>query len=299
MTSTDALYNHLLQARELAQTLRARQPEGRAPNVAPSVVIGTPKIATGIRRLDDLLGGGLPMGTTTLLHGAPYTGKSAAQRTFFLQGLRSQQPSIYLLTDTSASEMSRKLHSLDPEVGNLEKRDLCAYIDVYTKLIGEKDKHKHAKYVDEAHRWDKVLTVIERTHQQQLRKHPGPSRLVIESISSLMMELGPANTFRFLRALLGRFAKRGGTALVAIDTGMHEGHEIETIKHLCRGMISLRESNTQFFLRIEGIPTEFAPGWVEYEHDERSFDVTGSFASGRIRGGQHSASMAMPFQVTP
>lgn len=293
-SNATTVYQHLIQTREIAQAIRART----APGKTPALPVGTPKILTGIRRLDDLLGGGLPQGTTTLLLGAPFTGKSAAQRRFFVEGLRSQQPSIYLLTDTSASDMSRKLHAHDPDIADLERKDLCAYIDVYTKLIGEKDKHKRAHYVEDAHRWDKVLGVIERTHQQQLRKHPGPSRLVIESISSLMMELGPGNTFRFLRTLLGRFAKRGGTALIAIDTGMHEGNQVETIKHLCRGMVSLREGNGQYYLRIEGLPTEFAPGWVEYEFEDGTFDVTGSFASGRIRGGQQTHA-AQVFQVTP
>ena len=292
MEST-AVYQHLIKNGDATHTLRGRKTTKVGPS-SPAT-----RLATGVRRLDDLLGGGLPQGTTTLLHGPPFTGKGVLERKFFLEGLRNGQPSIFLLTDTSASNMSQLLHDHDPTIANLETRDLCAYIDVYTKLIGERDQHHRATYVNDARRWEDVLRVIERTQQQQLKAHPGPSRLVIESISSLMIELGPTATFRFLRTLVGRFARCGGTSMVSIETGMHESQDIETVKHLCRGMISMRENNDQYFLRVEGLPTEFQPGWVEYEFGDKHFELTGSFASGRIRGGNHAPQQSVAFQLTP
>lgn len=292
MDPTTAVYRQLIKNGEAAQALRGRKAAKGATSAAP-------RLATGVRRLDDLLGGGLPQGTATLLHGPPFTGKGVLGRKFFLEGLRQGQPSIFLLTDTSASNMSELLHESEPTAANLEKPGLCAYVDVYTKLIGERDEHESATYVPDPQRWEDVLRVIEKTQQKQLKAHPGPSRLVIESISSLMVELGPTATFRFLRTLVGRFARRGGTSVVAIETGMHDSQDIETVKHLCRGMLSMRENNDQHYLRVEGLPTEFQPGWVEYEFGDGHFELTGSFASGRIRGGSQAPVQSAQFQVTP
>ena len=75
-------------------------------------------------------------------------------------------------------------------------------------------------------------------------KRPGvvPGHEVVGAVDALgpgatRFALGERIGIAWLRHTCGvcRFCRRGGTALVAIEAGMHEPHEVQTIKHLCSG----------------------------------------------------------------
>lgn len=53
------------------------------------------RMAFGIRKLDDMLFGGLPSGSATALLGAPGTGKTLLGLSFLVEGARQGQPGVY------------------------------------------------------------------------------------------------------------------------------------------------------------------------------------------------------------
>ena len=50
------------------------------------------KVSTGIKGLDEITGGGLPAGRTTLLCGGPGCGKTLLATSFLVQGARNGEP---------------------------------------------------------------------------------------------------------------------------------------------------------------------------------------------------------------
>src|SRR5581483_7169188 len=80
----------------------------------PGNAPGASKVEIGVRRLDDLLEGGLPAGSTTLVYGPPFLGKELLTRLFLLHGLRSGIPGILVLTSTATSDARQQLAQLDP-----------------------------------------------------------------------------------------------------------------------------------------------------------------------------------------
>lgn len=238
-------------------------------------------ISSGVPRLDVLLGGGFQPGSSILIHGPPFTGKSLFQRAFFLESLRARAASLYILTDQRAAAVSTLLGEMDATAPTLERVAPAIYVDCYTRYVGGEVQHPQAIALDGL----ADLAAIERATIDALPQAATPApRVVLQSISTLMLEAGPTATLRFLRHLLGRLRLAGCTTLFGLESGMHPPTEVQALKHLCDGLLETREDDERFFLRVDGLPVAFRPGWIEYEYSPTHVDLTGSFAPERIRG---------------
>ena len=70
-------------------------------------------ISTGFAQLDQMLRGGVPVGTLTLIDGSPSTGKSVLCQQITRQALRVGQGVAYFTSDHSSEELVMQMASLD------------------------------------------------------------------------------------------------------------------------------------------------------------------------------------------
>lgn len=80
---------------------------------------GTGPLSSGVEALDQLLGGGLERGTSTLLSGAPGTGKSTIAVLFAVAAARRGERAALFLFDESESTMRKRLRGMDIEIDAL------------------------------------------------------------------------------------------------------------------------------------------------------------------------------------
>lgn len=79
------------------------------------------RAATGIRGLDDLLGGGIPRGTWTLLSGENGTGKTVFAMEFVWHGLCQGEVCLYELTDQPVETQRTYFRSFGWDLPSFEK----------------------------------------------------------------------------------------------------------------------------------------------------------------------------------
>jgi KaiC/GvpD/RAD55 family RecA-like ATPase len=260
-----------------APALPARETEGFAYQ-EPRALLDH-KLSTGVERLDLLLGGGYTPGCATLLFGPAFCGKQQLQQAAVLRAARDGVHTTFLLHTIGAQAMSARLAAMDPTFPAAEAAGLVHYVDAHSRFLGESTGHPGTTYVDDPHDVAGLLAAVE---AKGARRPPG--LLAIESASTLLIDLGAAKAFTFLRTVLGRTLTQGGVGLVCLEGGMHADAEVQMAKHLCAGMVELRKKGEAHCLHVEGLETAYArPGWIEYEFTSRSFKVTGSFASRTIR----------------
>jgi circadian clock protein KaiC len=91
-----------------------------AAPVASPVMVATAqqesKKSIGIPRLDEMMRGGLPAGSITLLLGASGTGKTLLGSHFLLAGSTQGEPGLYFGFSETASQMARKLARLGLDI---------------------------------------------------------------------------------------------------------------------------------------------------------------------------------------
>ena len=241
------------------------------------------KVKSGVRRLDDLLYGGFPLGTQILLNGAAHTGKDVLARLFSVEGLRLGVPSIWIVTDKTYTQVREDLLGLFPTLPDAEKKGMLRFVDLYSRSVGATGAASGVRLLNST---DK--TVLEQLAQvvngfaEELKDAFHSYRLIFESVSTLTAYLDSTSTFRFLQPFVGRRKIDQAVAYYVLDSGMHSESDLETLEHMVDGSINLKVEQMKTFLSVRGIGEAQARTWVGYSFTKRSFNL-GSFSLEHIR----------------
>jgi circadian clock protein KaiC len=102
---------------------RVRGPEG--PIAEPE----TPdeRVPTGAVGLDEMLGGGLPRASATVVQGGTGTGKTLLGLQFLLEGARNGEPGIHFTLEETANQLRRIAAGFGWELRSLEERGLFTF----------------------------------------------------------------------------------------------------------------------------------------------------------------------------
>jgi circadian clock protein KaiC len=102
---------------------RVRSPEG--PIAEPE----TPdeRAPTGAAGLDEMLGGGLPRASSTVVLGGTGTGKTLLALQFLIEGARNGEPGIHFTLEETANQLRRIAQSFGWDLRPLEERGLLTF----------------------------------------------------------------------------------------------------------------------------------------------------------------------------
>jgi len=107
--------------------------EGTAVASAVKTADDDRRVPMGIPGLDDMLGGGLPVGYSLLLVGPSGSGKTIFSTEFLAEGIRRGEPGVIAAFEKSPSQLlgNRRLYSMvqDGKVGVIDTRSLDLSID--------------------------------------------------------------------------------------------------------------------------------------------------------------------------
>ncbi|HEV2519805.1 MAG TPA: ATPase domain-containing protein [Thermoplasmata archaeon] len=242
------------------------------------------RMPTGVRRLDDLLFGGLPTGSQVLLNGPAHSGKEILARLFVAEGLKRGIPAIWVVTDKSYTQIRDEMTGLLPSYRELEGRGLVRYVDLYSKALGvTQPSEAGVKLLQTSDRGAlEQLGQSVNAFSQELKERAPAYRLVFESVSTVTAYLDTTAMFRFLQPFTGRRRLDGAAAYYNIETGMHTDSDVETLEHMVDGSINLKLDQLKMFLSVRGITDVQSRDWVGYTFTKRAFSL-GSFSLDHIR----------------
>ena len=124
----------------------------RGTTVGPAIEVapGEERVTMGIPGLDEMLGGGLPVGYSLLVVGPSGCGKTILATEFLAEGVRIGEPGVIAAFEKSPSQLlSRKLNALtkDGKVGVINTRSLDLSIDEILHDLIEMINRMQAKRV--------------------------------------------------------------------------------------------------------------------------------------------------------
>jgi len=238
-------------------------------------------VKTGIERLDELLKGGIPAKTNTLVYAPPFIGKETILKHFVLSGLEEGEPIIFVLTDKSFSEMREEMKNMDKKFVDYENEGKVKYIDVYSKGVELHEEGQNVIFVDSPINREMITAAIISTEREFAEKYGG-HRLVLDSLSTLIVYSDAKAVFRFLQVVSGTCKRLGATSMFSMTRGMHEEIEVQTIKHLMDGVIEMREEGSRMQIRVQGCGEVVSRNWIDYLLEKDEIKLTGAFRMSRV-----------------
>ncbi len=167
-----------------------------------------PKAPTGIEGLDEVTGGGLPQGRTTLLCGSAGCGKTLLAMEFLVHGaLQYDEPGVCMEFEEAADKLATNVRSLGLDLGALAKRKklLVDHVRVERNEIEETGEYNlEGLFIRLGHAVDSIKA----------------KRVVLDSIETLFAGLSDAGILRAeLRRLFRWLDEHHLTAIVTAERG--------------------------------------------------------------------------------
>ncbi len=197
------------------------------------------KAPTGIAGLDDVLGGGLPVGRPTLVCGSAGCGKSLFAAEFLVRGITEYgEPGVLLTFEETLDDIKKNVASLGFDVGRMIARQ---------QLVIDHVRIERSE-IEENGEYDLEGLFIRLAHAVETI---GAKRVVLDTIESLFAGLTNQAVLRSeIRRLFGWLKSRGLTTIITGERGdgqlSRQGLEeyvsdcVILLDHRVQGQISTR-----------------------------------------------------------
>ena len=185
-------------------------------------------------------------GTNILLTGPPLSGKRSIMMDILAAGTERDEGAIVVTTKDSADRVLRDYEKRVPYEG-----EPVAVVDCVTRQQGgdirESDRIKYASSpVDMTGIGIKLSEFLQAFGDRGIEQN----RVMVHSLSTLLMYSDLQTVFRFLHVFTGRIQSVNGLGLFSIDSTAHDDQTMNTLKQLFDGIITTHE---------EGEPTVRLP----------------------------------------
>lgn len=234
------------------------------------------KASSGGRRLDDMMGGGFPFKTLSIVQGPAFVGKDVLLTQFISEGIKFGIPSIVVLTHYTTSKFRKKIVMMDHKLEEREKAGLVSYVDCHAKTVGLVGKNPFALYLNGVQDLNELMKAVER-FEMGYSKNFFYHRVIFDSLSPILRTHGVNKTVDFINTMSAKLKNYNGIALFDLAGGIHKPEEINALEHSVDGTLVMREDKGRHFLMIKGLQDVQSGQWVEYGFNDKAMDIKGSF----------------------
>jgi len=176
-------------------------------------------------------------GTNILLIGPPLSGKRSIMMDILAAGTDRDEGAIAVTTKDGADRVLRDYGKRTPY-----ERKPVAVVDCVTRQqggeIAESDRIKYASSpVDMTGIGIKLSEFLQAFGDRGIERN----RVMVHSLSTLLMYADLQTVFRFLHVFTGRVQSVDGLGLFSIDSTAHDDQAMNTVKQLFDGIITVAE----------------------------------------------------------
>lgn len=190
--------------------------------------------SSGVRGLDDVLGGGFTPNRLYLIEGVPGSGKTTLAFQFLMEGVRLKQPVLYVTLSENEEEIKAMAASHGWTTDGITIREVIPP----AQALSSDDQYTmfHPAEVELSETTESILADVERIK---------PNRVVFDSLSELRLLSGSALRYRRqILALKQYFADKGCTVLLLDDlTATDRDLQVQSISH---GVLLLEQTNPDY-----------------------------------------------------
>jgi len=218
------------------------------------------QVSTGIKGLDEMLGGGFPEGRIILVCGGPGAGKTIFSIQFLMEAAKNGTRGIYLTLEEPITLVKQNLASFNWNLEEYEKKGLLKTID-YSKTAF---KEGYSNCLDKGYSFlVRMITDVEDIEGKYL---------VIDPISSVTIHHTSASRKRYGIAMMFKMLRDTKCTCIVTSEVSPKTIDLNMKKYLADGVVCLDKSFKDFEL-IKSIWIEKMRG-LKYDEQLRPYDIT-------------------------
>ncbi len=239
------------------------------------------RLPSGTTRLDDLLLGGLPPHSHTVLVGDPFVGKEVALYAFLAEGLKRGEPVVLVTAARPPAEVTEGLGVVLPQFREYEQKGLVTWIDASGPGTAQRaDAHRIATKGSDDRAG--ILSALVKGAKSAGGNDSAPFRAGFLGLSAVLAHGDERASFSFLQNVVGILKPRNALAMYTLEPGALSESQLETLLSRMDGAILFRQDRDKTFLSVKGLGEVQTRDWVECRATPRGL-IVGSFALERIR----------------
>jgi KaiC/GvpD/RAD55 family RecA-like ATPase len=224
------------------------------------------KLQTGLRILDNLLGGGFPDRSLVLLRGFPGCGSDEFSQQFICFGLENGSNAVYFSLRRTAKEILQSMNSIHPEVKKYVSSGKLTFVDDYTARLKEfASEHSlippgKISFGEDPFWKIDTLKRLDNFVKDNMKKMNGEVRGVLDNLSYLLRTYHVEQVLKFLDELHYCIEIYGGVYMLLLVDGMHDKKIVATISDMADGVIHFVElqKGTELITRMRFVKMEKA-----------------------------------------
>jgi KaiC/GvpD/RAD55 family RecA-like ATPase len=219
----------------------------------------TDREETGVTKLDEILEGGFPRGSTVMLIGEPGVGKTTFVNQFMQTGLAGDAGGLYITLDNAPEEVYEKGQEFGWDFSSYEDRFVV--MDGYSWRLGEEIDSKYAiQGPSDLNQLNMTLTDALRDVGDMKK------RICIDSVSTLVLYTDPGSAVKFLQVVSAKTQSNDGILLLTVEEGVQDEETISKINYVADGVIKFKMEGDDRFLSISRMSqTSHSRDWHEFE----------------------------------
>lgn len=221
--------------------------------------------ATGIDGLDEMLGGGVPNKSITLLCGGPGVGKTILTLQYMMTAVERGEPCVYLSLEEPMDKKTENAKAFGWDLAKAEDNDKIAALDIYMV--------PHSQGVVEPidRRRGKIQFSIENEIEVAV-KRIGAKHIIIDPITSLLVHESRSGKKRHLIGQLFETIRRLDCTAVITAEGLPKENEFYMEQFLSDGVLLLSKDMLDFKL-IKTLRVDKMRG-IDFDDQPRRFVIT-------------------------
>jgi len=229
-----------------------------------------PIIPTGINGLDEIIGGGFPVGSCILLIAPPVIETHLFCLEFIYRGIINNEPGLIVTMNYSPEDLKIKALKYGWILVQGEQKGILRWVDGYSY-----NANKDVKSTDIIKRIGGSIALSDLTigisqAQQAFHTKADHYRFVIDSLSTLFIYNNPNTIYRFMRAIIPKLRISGGIGFLLLGSGMHDPQIEMTLRYMVDGTIELDDD---LKIRPLNLPTPYPRKSAQLILENRGFKV--------------------------
>lgn len=237
-------------------------------------------LSTGIRKLDDLLFGGLRLSRNVLLYGPPFSGKDVLSYNFIAKSLEESVPVVVISTDRDINQIKYEVGRITDLSDDAEESGMLKFVDAYSKNIQIAAPSEYATVVDSGNISSLIKTMDGIT--SEIRKEHQYYRLLFSSLTPYISQDYENKSMRFLQQFVQKRRAENAVSFYILEEGLFESNTYDSLSYMMDGAIEFKTTNSGNRLRVKGLGNARTRDWVEMYQTDTGFDL-GSFTLERIK----------------